>query len=382
MLKDKRIAAITVGILIVGLAGVIFTGSIYQSRIAEQQNEGIQVAVKEKKLLLNEKISYGLPIDVLVVGGPVAMGRGVGSYEQTWLYQLEKQFEQEYQLDSRFHVAATGSGYIRDSLVNYSMADLRYTYDLVIMGFGQSEQHTTPPQQFTQFYEQWIRTIMLEKNNPQIVMLREHDLTNAEYEASMYRLAEYYHLSVVDIRSVFANANIRDLTIPIEGESYPNKEGQRLFADAVFESIKQQMDGHSIIDTNNTLPPPLHDINPNPRLVTNLSNRSAGFTPAFHSRMHYAHDANEYLEYYTEGTMLGVMVLHTYDGGIADIYIDGVLAAQIDCYGKEGIITHWIDTGSDTEPARRTVKIVAAGRKSEDSLGTKVSILGVVSNPD
>ncbi|GEM_PF-3244549 len=322
---------------------------------------------------LYEKLRSGSDdVTILVLGDTIGASAGVTNVQDTWHYQLTSALSSIYSATSSIHTLATGSDTVMDGLVDYHLTPTADAYDLVILSYDYPNQEQLSYAQFARAYEQLIHTIRKDKQYPEFYLLVGHQVHDETYLQIIARLAEYYHLEVVNMNEAFADSELTIDTLTSNG-GLPNAVGYLVYRGAILRTIEEQLQQQKTVYRNDKLP--LQQLDGEPVLLNDFT-ASDGFQHT--NNIHWSDQAEESLSLQMNNELLGIMAYHTYESGIVDVYLDDHRVASIDLYGPNRISIHWISHPAASSAKEITLRVT--GKKSSKSVGTKVGIIGVVAN--
>ncbi|WP_166238576.1 SGNH/GDSL hydrolase family protein [Paenibacillus turpanensis] len=355
----------TAAAALVLFAGLIYAGSAYQTREAEEQLASFQI---KENWSFYEKIANSAQIEILVVGDNIGGGLGVNSSDQTWYSHVQAKLRTLYNASLDFDLNPTGAPTVLDGLVDYAMSQTKEKYDLVFVCFGYFDQEYTSMSEFSRHYEQLIRTLKEEKKNPEIYVIIEHNMYNDQYAEEIKKLSHYYDVPYVDTRGAESVAKAAD-----SSEIYPDEEGQHLYSNAIIQVIEQQLrKGKTVVYEGKE---PLQKLEENPRLETNFK-MSTGFRKA--GRLYMARNTKERLTLQTEGRPLGVIISRSLESGLLHVYVDGNKVMSIDCYGPERVQNYWFPHKFEDGP--HTIVLEVSDQQRVEKGGGGADVLGIIVN--
>jgi hypothetical protein len=115
-------------------------------------------------------------------------------------------------------------------------------YDFAFVCLGEHDINILKLDQFQTNYESLLRSIKTSNQNCEIVPIIESSIQiDKTYPLAITNLSNYYGLSLIDAREAFAKSNTpyKNLT---SGGNLPNAQGYKLYASAMFDLIKVNVD--------------------------------------------------------------------------------------------------------------------------------------------
>lgn len=304
-----------------------------------------------------EKWQKGGRISYLVIGDSIGRGSGAAD-EDKWFSVLERKAKNAAGADLRGNYIVQSGATAFEGIYKWQQADLKPA-DLIFIVFGENDRKYMKASEFALHYETLIREVKDRYPRAEIVNIIESCLKEAEFAAVIQKLSVHYDTILADMRPVFRQSGLTDEQLTADG-IHPNKEGYRLYADALFTALNN----HRELPVQTASPLYQHQ-----RFVfreVNVRLTEAGFASA--GPFLESSKKGDYAEYRFTGTMLGAAILRFPEGGIVSITIDGVPAADISTwwpFPKE----RYVYIAGGLEQGEHIVRFTNTGRLSPHQEG-------------
>jgi len=390
-IKDKRkfikVTAI-VGLLVFGV--VIFLGnSYYSKKISVEVSQAPVITPKPTsfdELQYSEptdfysKLRNKEPIQVLILGDSIGEGTGAPR-EVRWFLQLEALIEKEYGVPAEFTNISRGGSNTFGQLVDYrTRINTDYRVDLIIISLGQNDRGVYDEETFSPLYETLIRELKGYYPKAEIMPLIESSLINNQtFPEVIKQLSNHYDLQYVDLKTAFLESGkeYKDLS---SDTVHPNTEGQTIYANKIFERIKNNFENGRV---PRTLTEPI--LNSSTELDKfdsfSFSNTfitdSEGF--ALVKGVFQGYKPGNYIIGKFSGDVLAFSVSGGPEFGVGDVYVDGEYVRSIKTFLETGNYSGSKSfIGSNFGPGEHTVKVVISDEKHKDSKGNKVAFSFII----
>jgi lysophospholipase L1-like esterase len=187
-----------------------------------------------------EKIKNKKEIAILVIGDNIAQSEGVPE-ESKWHTLLGKAIEGSYGAKVSFKQLTGSKQVVTKALEDYNKQEAANKYDFVILCLGEYDIVQGKLEDFKKNYETLIRKIKAGNPNCEVIPLIESSIQNNKtFPSAIKELADYYELPLIDERESFKQSKVDydKLMLTPKEKIIPNKEGYKLYADSIFNSVK------------------------------------------------------------------------------------------------------------------------------------------------
>lgn len=337
------------------------------------------------------KLRRGGPVTVAYLGGSVTLGNGASNAEKTsyralvtgWLRQ---RFPQAEISEVNAGLATTGSLY---GAMRVRRDVLAQKADLVFIEFAASDGNESVEQELAvkKAVEGLLRQFLIVPSPPEVVMIYApnsrktsraewHDQVAAHYQVPAINLLEVAQPLIEARKFNFAKDGINT-----------NDAGHKLYADAItaFLAEQEKLEASPIL---RTLPSPLvsdemnygelkafAEIRP-PKGHEASWKVEPSADHALPAMLLSSDKANAQVEFYFEGTVVGITFRSSSDAGMIECLIDGkpVVAqmGKVDAYSASPQLSTKIFGGLSPGEHRLTVRVT--GEKNSKSSGTHVRL--------
>lgn len=226
--------------------------SVYQEQLAQQKEyERIALEIQQEEKALRElekqadfyeKLKHGFDAKILVLGNSMALSEGASS-QNLWLDILQKTLEEQF--ESNIYYKSMGMAYSGYGVGYTQLATLddHKDYDAVIICYPAAQNEEELIQ-----LEAILCKIREQYDNCAIISV----IANGQQEIDIsdtVKIIEHYGGSYVNMQQIIHENGDSVL----DHEFYPNDKGYGLYANAVFESVKQSV-AHDGNDKENVEP--------------------------------------------------------------------------------------------------------------------------------
>lgn len=318
-----------------------------------------------------EKIAEGTPFNYLIIGDSIGRGSGAEKKELRWFNQLEVFLNDFSGSMGRRHLIVQSGATAFEGLYKLQNSPQSRKMDLIFIVFGENDRKFMNPEEFTFFYEKLIRNAKEINRDAEIITIIESPLKQEAFADAIKRISVHYGAKYLDMRIPFRESGM--LTEHLTSDMvHPNGNGYRLYANAVFELIKDNIENEA-------------DIAVYPKSLTNndffyLAEKTEiagkkGFHTEFGS--YVSRTPGDYLEYEFVGPILGVNVIRSESGGMMNVYIDGEYVRTISTWWPFARERH-LYIASGLENGQHSVRFEAIGDVSSYNTSQK-SMLQIIS---
>lgn len=264
-----------------------------------------------------EKIAEGDPFNYLIIGDSIGRGAGAEKKELRWFNQLDVLLRDYSGSRGRRHSVVQSGATAFEGIYMLQKSPHYQNMDLVFIVFGENDRKFMDPEEFTFFYEKLIRNAKELNKDAEIITIIESPLKQEPFADAIKRISVHYGAKWLDMRIPFKKSGM--LTEHLTSDMvHPNGNGYRIYANAVFGLIKENIRNEANIAV---YPKPLTKndffyLSEKEDIAVN-----SGFNAEFGS--YVSRKPGDYLEYEFDGPILGVNVIRSEVGGMMNVYIDG-----------------------------------------------------------
>lgn len=187
-----------------------------------------------------QKLSYGLDVNILVVGDSIGANSGASSSDNYWTNKLQRYIRDAYMLNSKYggtvklkNVSMGGNssyaGYVRTLCL-----DDEVDYDLIVFCYGQNDSID----KFEIYYEAMVRAGRKKYPNASIISILES--SQRDYTPKMKIIQDIcasYNIPIADTIASFNSSRFEYDELSKDGV-HPNDMGYELY----FETVKNVID--------------------------------------------------------------------------------------------------------------------------------------------
>jgi len=304
-----------------------------------------------------EKLLDGKPIRYLIIGDSIGRSSGAETPQQAWFTMLEKQIKSTYGSSSKSdHIVQSGSTAF-EGLYKFSSSKISSNQDFVFIVFGENDRKYMTADQFKQQYEGLIRQVKKRFPQADIVTITESCLKNDQFAQVINELSAYYHTTHIDMRPIFADSGQKEKQLTKDGV-HPNSAGYQLYTETIFKALEKNVTTNK---QTSTLPNPLALDADFLFETVEKTDRIDGFTKK--GSYLQSGQKGQSITYRFTGTMLGVHVLRSPDGGEVTVFIDGKKTAEFSTwwpFARE----RFIYVASSLPEGQHTVRFEVSGKRS------------------
>jgi lysophospholipase L1-like esterase len=343
-----------------------------------QPNVDVIVSTNKPDKNFYEKIKTKESVRTLIIGDSIGEGAGAANKNETWFARVTASLEATYQVTNTITNLSTGGASVLGGWTDYNLnKDIKDQYDLVFICFGQNDQGDLPLSAYENIYEALIRQIKEEKGNPEIFLIIENAIKKETLPDAVMKLAAHYDLSVIDSRLAFGQSGIPDAELSDDGV-HPSSKGQELYHELMMNTIQTNLQKQKkVTDTGNTSP---LFADSNSYKIFNFTNTYStinGFSSKQGKSM--GSTKGNSLEAVVPGTALGITLMQSPNGGKLDVYVDGAFIKELDSYSPSSRRNTFL-IGDSFDAGSHQIMIEISGKKTRESKGTRVEILGFSAN--
>jgi hypothetical protein len=315
-------------LFVIGLAVVLVLGPKYhKEKLQTILTNSSLVEANEEELPEHpnfyQKLKFGQPIHMLIIGEELARGEGVTNEEQKWYSLFSSSITELYESEVQIDFFSKDDLDIFQTKVNYQL-EQKDAYDLIFLMLEEDEEAKIN-EQFPYLYESLVRKVVADYPKAEIITVIDHDMKE-ETAKYIREIASHYVISAVDAKQSINQSNMPIEELTTDGHLL-NEKGNELFSGQLFNVIRTYAYGNKSI--NYAVKDHLYEesqrfdnlkLTP---LVLGENGVSLGFT----------------------GSLVGFTYETGRDHGIVDIYMDGEYLESFDTYAEEEQVRHYLIDG-------------------------------------
>ncbi|WP_285766050.1 SGNH/GDSL hydrolase family protein [Peribacillus sp. SI8-4] len=314
-----------------------------------------------------QKFQSGQPIQYLVIGDSIGRGSGAENPSLTWFKQLEHKMNEND--GSRMHgdyVVQSGSTAF-EGLFKLSQRRVKEHKDLIFIVFGENDRKYMSIDDFAMTYEALIRKAKHLHPHAELFTITESSLKQDEFAVTIRRLSIHYGATNVDMRPVFKDSGYTEKQLT-KDLVHPNGLGYKFYAETIYDRFQDNAKREKAVAS---LPSKLHD---NAELhLTEIEHYETlkGFRPR--GGYYTSSKKGSVIDFHFNGSILGVKLLRSPDGGEVNVWIDGNEVTTLNTwwpFARERYI--YITNG--LPPGTHTVRFEVAGKIKALDHGTLPSV--------
>lgn len=314
------------------------------AKVTEEHSKDEEATTSSDSLYL--KLSQGKPVNIAIIGDTFGASTGATEGNQ-WDAQLKNMLSEKYQSEvsiNNLSVAVTKAfqGYCTVMNTDWSSCDL------AIVCFGSMDQNDNL-QTFERDYEAIIRNLRQKNSGMVIVPMISTYVSDSNFSGTVRDIAKHYSLPSVNMNNAFVDSGKDEMELTDSDGVYPNDEGYRLYAQAVLDTIAENIQSDAII--------PPEEVKVKYDEVEEME--ECEFLPL--DDLTYVSD-NEY-SYTGDAAVIGVEYLPASSGDSKiDIQVNGYTVNTIDCVTSYDLDkTHYAIGATDLEDEDTVSIIIQSG---------------------
>jgi lysophospholipase L1-like esterase len=312
-------------------------------------------------LTLYEKLNKAMPIRYVIIGDSIGRGSGAEKSSLKWYRQLERLWKKEYgsRASGKFIVQSGATSF--EGLYKMDSHPVDPAVDAVFIVFGENDRKYMKAHDFSLLYESLIRRSLSIFPRAEIITFTESCLPNSEFAKVIEQVSKHYNATNIDMRIPFQKSGlpISKLTKDL---IHPNGLGYSLYADEIMTNMKKNINEDKKVAS---LTVPLFQ-------NTDMSfDVLADFTEqqGFELQNNYLVSSKKgsYVEFSFYGSVLGLKLLRSPDGGVVNVIIDGEFYTSLSTwwpFERERYL--YISNGLSND--LHTVRFEVTGEKSERNI--------------
>ncbi|MGE7766099.1 GDSL-type esterase/lipase family protein [Peribacillus sp. NPDC096540] len=312
----------------------------------------------DDSLNVYQKFQSGQPIQYLVVGDSIGRGSGAESPNLTWFKQLENKMNDVNDIPLHGdHVVQSGSTAF-EGLYKLSHRKKHDHKDLIFIVFGENDRKYMNVDDFIMTYEALIRKAKRLHPNAEVFTITESSLEYEEFASAIELLSKHYGATNVDMRPIFQTSGYTEKQLT-KDLIHPNGLGYQFYANAIYEQFLDNIKQEKPIAS---LPSKLHAGSELELSEVDNFEKMIGFRP----RGDYftSNEKGSLIEYNFKGSILGVKLLRSPDGGEAAVFIDGNNITSLNTWWPFARERYLFITNG-LSPGSHTVRFEVTGRTME-----------------
>lgn len=319
-----------------------------------------------KDLTIYEKIAEGKPYNYLIIGDSIGRGAGAEKKQSRWFNQLESLIKDYSGSKGRRNMVVQSGSTAFEGIYKLQHAPKPRDIDLIFIVFGENDRKYMEADQFAYFYEKLIRDAKDTYRDAEIITIIESPLKQEEFAEEIKRISVHYAAKYLDMRIPFKESGM--LTEQLTADMiHPNGKGYRLYANAVFNLIADQVENGAEVAN---FPKPLTSRESYFLAEQKSISVNNGFR--LENGYYVGRSPGNYLEYEFQGPILGINVTRSEMGGMMKVYIDGEYMTTMSTWWPFVCERHlYITSGLEDRPhvvRFEMIKDVSARNTSRKSL--------------
>ena len=328
----------------------------------------------DENINVYQKFQDGQPIDYLVIGDSIGRGSGAENPNLTWFKQLENKMSKDKSVPFKGDYVVQSGSTAFEGLYKLSQKKRTDHKDLIFIVFGENDRKYMNVNDFKMTYEALIRKAKHLYPHAELFTITESCLEYEEFANAIGLLADYYGATNIDMRPIFKNSGFTEKQLT-KDLVHPNGLGYQFYANAIYEQFLENVKRKKPVAS---LPPKIHESSELELLDNDNYDSMEGFRPR--AGYYTSSEKGSYIEYQFEGTILGVKLLRSPDGGEVDIFIDGKLNTSIHTWWPFARERYLFITNG-LSPGPHTVRFEVSGRETANDLpSTYVRLSSIITN--
>lgn len=315
---------------------------------------------------LYEKIESEQPLSYLVIGDSIGRGSGASEKKNKWFYILERDMlkHQNVKMDGDNLVQSGATAF--EGLFRLQTQKSRYpkNYDLVFIVFGENDRKYMKAHDFSVIYESLIRNVKMMYPNAEIFTITESPLKNKEFINTIEKISYHYNATNVNMIEAYRRSEKSSAALTTDNV-HPNDEGYQIYANEIFNKLRVNTSvGKKIAE----LTAPIHENSNITFDVFGDYTTQEGFVRQ--SDYFISSTKGSYIEFSFYGSLLGIKLFRTPDGGNVNVYIDDKFHTKISTwwpFQRERYL--YISSGLDD--GLHTVRFEVTGDSSSNNVSNQ-----------
>ena len=264
-----------------------------------------------------QKFQSGQPIQYLVIGDSIGRGSGAENPNLTWFKQLENMMIKTNDIPLHGEYVVQSGSTAFEGLFKLSQRRQHDHKDLIFFIFGENDRKYMNVDDFTMTYEALMRKAKRLNPNAELFTITESSLKYEEFASAIGLLSKHYGATNVDMRPIFKDSGYTEKQLTRD-LIHPNGLGYQFYANAIYERF---LDNIKRGKTVAALPSKLHTHSDIKLSEIDHYEKMNGFRPR--GGYFTSSEKGSVIEYNFNGSMLGVKLLRSPDGGEVKVWIDG-----------------------------------------------------------
>ncbi|QNU04326.1 SGNH/GDSL hydrolase family protein [Peribacillus butanolivorans] len=317
----------------------------------------------DDSLNVYQKFQAGQPIQYLVVGDSIGRGSGAENPNLTWFKQLENKMNDVNDIPLRGDYVVQSGSTAFEGLFKLSQRKKHDHKDLIFIVFGENDRKYMKVDDFIMTYEALIRKVKRLHPNAELFTITESSLKYEEFASAIELLSKHYRATNVDMRPIFQTSGYTEKQLT-KDLIHPNGLGYQFYANAIYEQFLDNTKQEKPIAS---LPSKLHAGSKLDLSEVDNYEKMIGFRP----RGDYftSNEKGSLIEYNFKGSILGVKLLRSPDGGEVAVFIDGNEITSLNTWWPFARERYLFITNG-LSPGSHTVRFEVTGRTMASDLTT------------
>ncbi|MGW6665639.1 GDSL-type esterase/lipase family protein [Peribacillus sp. NPDC055009] len=310
-----------------------------------------------------QKFQSGQPIQYLVIGDSIGRGSGAEKPNLTWFKQLENKMNEANDISLHGDYVVQSGATAFEGLFKLSQKREHDHKDLIFFVFGENDRKYMNVDDFTMTYEALMRKAKRLHPNAELFTITESSLKYEEFASAIGLLSKQYGATNVDMRPIFKDSGYTEKQLTRD-LIHPNGLGYKLYADAIYERFLDNFKREKAVAG---LPSKLHDRSEFELSEIDHYGKMSGFRPR--GGYYTSSEKGSVIEYTFNGSMLGVKLLRSPDGGEVNVWIDGNEITTLNTWWPFARERYLFITNG-LRPGSHTVRFEVTGRTKAMELTT------------
>ncbi|MGN1401073.1 MAG: GDSL-type esterase/lipase family protein [Bacillus sp. (in: firmicutes)] len=273
-----------------------------------------------ERINVYDKIEAQEPITYLIIGDSIGRGSGASNNQAKWNSLLENKMWWTQSISMKGdHLVQSGATAF-EGLFRLQTQKETYSknYDVIFIVFGENDRKYMTDHEFSILYEALIRQVKDLYPQGEIVTITESSLVDQDFILAIERISQHYNTLNINMAEAFLDSGKSEGALTKDG-IHPNDEGYRIYADQIYNGLMETASSNKELSS---ITYPLHDQSADIMFEIYADyNKQKGFTRE--QDYFVGREKGDFIEFSFEGSLLGVKLLRSPDGGTVDVWIDG-----------------------------------------------------------
>lgn len=294
-----------------------FSCMLFMTAVCLRHAQSFYVEPSYTSFHFYEKLTHGLPIKYIVIGDSIGRGSGSETSDKKWYKQMEKKVFRQYGASMKGDYVVQSGATAFEGLFKLQKKQPDNSVDVVFICFGENDRKYMKAHAFSLLYESLLRKAASLYPRAEIITFTESSLPNQEFAEAIEKISRHYNASNIDMRAAFQQSGmtVHELT---KDNVHPNGSGYEVYANTIMERLKQHIQKHKKIAE---LKPPIHENSDMEFDVVAEFSEQKGFE--LEQNYLVSNKKGSYVEFHFYGSILGIKLLRSPDGGMFNVFIDG-----------------------------------------------------------